>query len=119
MLLSEREIEDQLRELADAGFRLSLAPEPDYCGVATARSRKSPVEPTLGLRPDGRRQPAITLYRLRGPFWSGSHGRQSRRRWKTYRIRKTPGVATFFSDGDSLVGRPLDDHASRDIVVVQ
>jgi uncharacterized protein with PIN domain len=74
VLLSEREIEDQLRELADAGFRLSLAPEPDYCGVCNSPVEEvDPVEPTPEYAPSAGDERVWRCTDCGQHFWKGSH----------------------------------------------
>jgi len=74
VLLTEREVPDQLRELSAAGFALELSDEPRYCG--TCNAPVEPVdrtEPTPEYAPD----PAETaVWRCRDcgqHFWKGSH----------------------------------------------
>ncbi|MFC6973889.1 Mut7-C RNAse domain-containing protein [Halomicroarcula sp. GCM10025709] len=74
VLLTERSVEGQLRELADEGFVLELADPPTYCG--TCNGRLEPVdrtEPTPEYAPDPDDE---TLWRCRDcgqHFWKGSH----------------------------------------------
>ena len=74
VLLTEREVDDQLRELVAAGFELELSEEPVRCG--TCNAPVEPVdrtEPTPEYAPD----PAETaVWRCRDcgqHFWKGSH----------------------------------------------
>ena len=74
VLLTEREVEDQLRELAAAGFELELSEEPVRCGTCNAPvERVDRTEPTPEYAPD----PADTdIWRCRDcgqHFWKGSH----------------------------------------------
>jgi len=74
LLLTEREIDEQLRELLAAGFELERSEEPVHCG--TCNAPVEPVdrtEPTPEYAPD----PAETdIWRCRDcgqHFWKGSH----------------------------------------------
>ncbi len=74
LLLDSREIEDQLRELADAGVDLTLAAEPSRCGVCNGLvDRVGPDERTPDYAPD----PAeVAVWRCTDcgqHFWQGSH----------------------------------------------
>jgi hypothetical protein len=72
--IDSREIEDQLRELRETGFELSLAAEPARCGRCNG-----PVDPVDDGEPvpDYAPDPADTpCYRCRDcgqVFWKGSH----------------------------------------------
>jgi len=74
ILLTERPIEDQLRELADEGFRLELPDRPRRCATCNASLvAVGPEEPAPDYAPD----PA-TVDCWRCPdcgqfFWRGSH----------------------------------------------
>ncbi|WP_276271342.1 Mut7-C RNAse domain-containing protein [Haloarcula litorea] len=74
VLLTEREVEDQLRELAAAGFPLTLAEEPSRCGTCNAPvERVDRTEPTPDYAPDPAEE---TVWRCRDcgqHFWRGSH----------------------------------------------
>jgi len=74
VLLTKRDVDDQLRELSAAGFELELSEEPVRCG--TCNAPVEPVdrtEPTPEYAPD----PAETaIWRCRDcgqHFWQGSH----------------------------------------------
>jgi len=74
VLLTTREVEDQLRELAAAGFELEPSEEPAHCGTCNAPvERVDRTEPTPEYAPD----PAETaIWRCRDcgqHFWKGSH----------------------------------------------
>ena len=74
VLLSEREIADQLRELADAGFKLSLAPDPAYCGVCNGPVEEvDPVEPTPEYAPSAGDERVWRCTDCGQHFWKGSH----------------------------------------------
>ena len=74
VLLSERETEDQLRELADAGFRLSLAPEPARCGVCNGPVKQvKPEEPTPEYAPSADDETVWRCTDCGQHFWKGSH----------------------------------------------
>ena len=76
VLLTEREVEDQLRELQSAGFTLSLAEEPRFCG--RCNGQVDPVDDDTDAPvsrpeyvPDDK-----PLWRCRECgqyFWKGSH----------------------------------------------
>ncbi|MFB6160016.1 MAG: Mut7-C RNAse domain-containing protein [Haloferacaceae archaeon] len=74
VLLSTRDVTDQLRELARAGFALSLADPPTRCGACNGPLEPvDPDEPVPAYAPD----PATTdCWRCRDcgrVFWRGSH----------------------------------------------
>ena len=53
VLLTERDVSDQLRELAAAGFDLELSAEPAHCGTCNAPvERVDRTEPTPEYAPD-------------------------------------------------------------------
>ncbi|WP_324758622.1 Mut7-C RNAse domain-containing protein [Haloarcula montana] len=74
VLLTERAVDDQLRELADAGFTLELADPPTHCGTCNGRLEAvDRTEPTPEYAPDPADEP---LWRCRDcgqHFWKGSH----------------------------------------------
>ncbi|MEF8781714.1 MAG: Mut7-C RNAse domain-containing protein [Haloarculaceae archaeon] len=74
VLLSSRDVEDQLRELRAVGFDLSLADEPGRCGACNGPlAEVAETEPTPEYAPD----PAQTrIWRCTDcgqHFWKGSH----------------------------------------------
>jgi len=74
LLLAARDVEGQLRALADAGVELSLADDPSRCGVCNATvDRVEDTERTPDYAPD----PAeVTVWRCSDcgqHFWQGSH----------------------------------------------
>jgi uncharacterized protein with PIN domain len=74
VLLTERAVEDQLRELADAGFRLSLAPEPAHCGVCNGPVEQvQPEEPTPEYAPSADEEAVWRCTDCGQHFWKGSH----------------------------------------------
>ncbi|KAA9397217.1 hypothetical protein Har1130_08330 [Haloarcula sp. CBA1130] len=74
LLLSERAVEDQLRELADAGFELALAPEPAHCGVCNGRVEQvSPEDPTPEYAPSVDDETIWRCVDCGQHFWKGSH----------------------------------------------
>ncbi|GCF12427.1 hypothetical protein Harman_03620 [Haloarcula mannanilytica] len=74
ILLSEREIDGQLRELADAGFQLSLAPEPAHCGVCNGPVEQvDSVEPTPEYAPSADDETVWRCTDCGQHFWKGSH----------------------------------------------
>jgi len=76
VLLAERDVLDQLRELDAAGFRIELAPEPTRCGscngpverVATGPDRPEYVPDGVGVDRPGWRCVACGQW-----FWKGGH----------------------------------------------
>jgi uncharacterized protein with PIN domain len=74
VLLTAREIDDQLRELRDAGFVLALDDSPTFCGRCNGR-----VDPVAdeAATPDYAPDPGATdIWRCRDcdqHFWRGSH----------------------------------------------
>jgi len=74
ILLTGREVADQLRELVDSGFELTLSDEPRYCGTCNA-----PVEPVDRTEPTPEYAPdpaEAAVWRCRDcgqHFWQGSH----------------------------------------------
>jgi uncharacterized protein with PIN domain len=74
LLIGEREVEGQLRELADAGFRLSLAPEPAHCGVCNGPVEEvKPEEPTPEYAPSASDEAVWRCTDCGQHFWKGSH----------------------------------------------
>lgn len=74
VLLSEREIEGQLRELADAGFSLTLDPEPARCGVCNGPvERVDSVKPTPEYAPASDEEAVWRCTDCGQHFWKGSH----------------------------------------------
>jgi len=74
LLLSERAVEDQLRELADAGFALALAPEPAHCGVCNGPVEQvGPAEPTPEYAPSTNEETVWRCTDCGQHFWKGSH----------------------------------------------
>ncbi|MFB6154978.1 MAG: Mut7-C RNAse domain-containing protein [Haloferacaceae archaeon] len=86
LLLSTRDVEDQLRELRDAGFDLSLPGEPSRCSACNGSLERVPAgEP----RPDHAPVEG-SLWRCRDCaqyFWKGSHWEDVRRRLERVRDR--------------------------------
>ena len=74
VLLTERDVTDQLRELSAAGFDLELSSEPVHCGTCNAPvERVDRTEPTPEYAPDPA-ETDIGLGRDCGQhFWKGSH----------------------------------------------
>ena len=73
LLLTAREVKDQLAELREAGVRLTVADEPVRCGRCNGRLEAVDDGETPGYAPD----PAATdCWRCRDceqVFWKGSH----------------------------------------------
>ena len=74
VLLTERDVVAQLRELAAAGFDLSLDGDPQFCGTCNGPvTRVAPPDPTPDYAPDPETE---TVWRCREcgqHFWRGSH----------------------------------------------
>jgi len=74
VLLSSRDIEDQLGELAAAGFNLSLDDEPTYCGACNGRLTAVPSDdPTPDYTPDPVQTDVWRCENCGQHFWQGSH----------------------------------------------
>lgn len=76
-LLHDRDVEDQLRELAAAGLDLTLDERPARCGVCNGPVKRVPADASV---PEYARDPDETaVWRCRTcgqHFWKGSHWRQ-------------------------------------------
>jgi uncharacterized protein with PIN domain len=74
LLLSSRDPVDQLRELAAAGYDLTLAETPSHCSACNGRlERVDRTEPTPDYAPAPHEE---TVWRCRDcgqHFWKGSH----------------------------------------------
>jgi len=74
VLLTERDVRDQLRELREAGFELALTDEPARCSACNGLlERVDRTEPTPDYAPDPHEE---TVWRCREcgqHFWQGSH----------------------------------------------
>lgn len=74
LLLESREVEDQLRELADAGIDLTLAAEPARCGVCNSPlERVQSDEATPAYAPDPAEEDVYRCPECGQHFWQGSH----------------------------------------------
>ncbi|WP_254273889.1 Mut7-C RNAse domain-containing protein [Haloarcula marina] len=74
VLLTEREVADQLRELAAAGFPLELSEEPRHCGTCNAPlERVDRTEPTPDYAPNPGEEPVWRCRDCGQHFWRGSH----------------------------------------------
>ena len=74
ILLRERDVVDQLRELHDAGVDLTLGETPRYCGACNGPlERVAPEEPTAEYAPDSREEPVWRCRDCGQLFWRGSH----------------------------------------------
>jgi len=74
VLLTEREVTDQLRELAAAGFALELSDEPVRCGTCNAPvERVDRTEPTPEYAPDPGEENVWRCRDCGQHFWKGSH----------------------------------------------
>jgi len=74
VLLSSRDVVEQLRELVDAGFELALTDTPEFCSACNGRlERVDRTEPTPDYAPATYE---ATVWRCREcgqHFWKGSH----------------------------------------------
>jgi len=74
VLLTERDVRDQLHELREAGFELALADEPARCSACNGLvERVDRTEPTPDYAPDPHE---VAVWRCREcgqHFWKGSH----------------------------------------------
>jgi uncharacterized protein with PIN domain len=74
VLLTERDVRDQLRELREGGFELALADEPARCSACNGLvERVDRTEPTPDYAPDPHE---VAVWRCREcgqHFWKGSH----------------------------------------------
>ena len=74
VLLTSREVDDQLRELAAAGFALALADEPVRCSACNGPLEGvDRTEPTPDYAPPPREQPVWRCRSCGQHFWKGSH----------------------------------------------
>ncbi|MFB6092525.1 MAG: Mut7-C RNAse domain-containing protein [Haloquadratum sp.] len=74
VLLSSRDVRDQLREVRDAGYSLSLADPPTRCGACNGELR--PVdsdEPLPAYAPDPAETDCWRCLACGQAFWKGSH----------------------------------------------
>ena len=74
VLLSARDVSEQLRELRDAGYALSLADPPTRCGACNGKLRA--VDARESLPPDAPDPAETDCWRCRAcgqVFWKGSH----------------------------------------------
>ena len=73
VLLTTREVDDQLRELAERGFAIELPDEPKRCSVCNGRvDRLGESDPRPEHAPDG----IVPIWQCREcgqHFWKGSH----------------------------------------------
>ncbi len=71
LLLAERDVTEQLRELAAEGVELSLADPPTRCGACNGRLQRAPHDEAPEHVPE---DPAVFRCRDCGQwFWRGSH----------------------------------------------
>ncbi|MFC7135202.1 MULTISPECIES: Mut7-C RNAse domain-containing protein [Salinibaculum] len=74
VLLTEREVDDQLRELSAAGYALELADEPARCGVCNSPvERVAADERTPEYAPDPGETAVWRCVTCGQHFWKGSH----------------------------------------------
>lgn len=74
LLLTRREVEEQLRELSAAGFELDLSAEPVRCGVCNAPvERVDRTEPTPPYAPEPTEEAVWRCRDCGQHFWRGSH----------------------------------------------
>lgn len=73
VLLTTREVDDQLRELAEEGFTIELPEEPERCSVCNGRvDRLGESDPRPEHAPDGI-DPIWQCRECGQHFWKGSH----------------------------------------------
>ena len=74
VLVENKAVERQLRELAAAGFDLDLADDPARCGVCNARlDQVTSEETTPEYAPDPSETPVWRCPECGQHFWKGSH----------------------------------------------
>ncbi|MFB6087255.1 MAG: Mut7-C RNAse domain-containing protein [Haloarculaceae archaeon] len=74
ILLVERDVTEQLRELVDAGFELELTDEPTHCSACNGRlERVDRTEPTPEYAPTTDEQAVWRCRECGQHFWKGSH----------------------------------------------
>ena len=74
VLLSSRDVSDQLRELREAGFALALADEPVRCSACNGLLESvDRTEPTPEYAPETHEQPVWRCRDCGQHFWKGSH----------------------------------------------
>ncbi|MBX0321687.1 Mut7-C RNAse domain-containing protein [Halomicroarcula sp. F13] len=74
LLLTRRDVEEQLRELSGVGFELDLSDEPVHCGTCNAPvERVDRTEPTPDYAPDPAEEPVWRCRDCGQHFWRGSH----------------------------------------------
>ncbi|MFD1587072.1 Mut7-C RNAse domain-containing protein [Halorientalis brevis] len=74
VLLTARDVDDQLRELSDAGYRLALADRPARCGQCNGIvERVDDSEATPGYAPDTSETAVWRCVDCGQYFWKGSH----------------------------------------------
>jgi hypothetical protein len=83
LLLESKAVDDQLRELRDAGFALSLA-DPARCGACNAALEPVPASAaTPAYAPDPTTRPVWRCPACGQHFWRGSHWADVRERLAT------------------------------------
>ncbi len=74
ILLTEREIDEQLAELRESGFVLDVADKPEYCGRCNgALTAVEPTAGTPGYAPDPGSVDCWRCETCGQVFWKGSH----------------------------------------------
>lgn len=74
VLLTERDVADQLRELRAAGFRLELDDSPTFCGTCNGLvAAVSPADGTPEYAPDPAETDVWRCAECGQCFWKGSH----------------------------------------------
>lgn len=74
ILLRSRALEDQLQELSDAGFDLTLSETPEHCGVCNGPlTAVSPDTQTPEYAPDPLAEETWQCENCGQFFWKGSH----------------------------------------------
>jgi uncharacterized protein with PIN domain len=74
VLLTERDVADQLRELHEAGFELALTDDPARCSACNGLlERVDRTEPTPDYAPDPHEEAVWRCRECGQHFWQGSH----------------------------------------------
>jgi uncharacterized protein with PIN domain len=80
ILLTERDLEDQLAELREAGVKLAVAEPPEYCGRCNGRLFEiDDGADTPGYAPDPSETDCVRCRACGQVFWKGSHYERMRK----------------------------------------